>query len=163
MKQVICASPVVYAYRLYSFFIEGLATDLYPSHYPISLKDVILIPEDPSHYRIYNGYDESEWQAHFPPGGGRVRLGPNNQTFELTMFHELRCLGAIRHAMAAQTAGSADNAEFLHGCFNYLRELILCRADVTLEDVISADLSVDHAYPHICRDWTALYATLSEE
>lgn len=138
----------------------GFTSDGDPSHYPVSLKDVILIPEDPTHYQIYGGLDDSEWRAHFPPGKGRIRLSSNDQIFGVTMFHELRCLGAIRHAITTQATGSVDNANFLHGCFNYLRELVLCRADATLEGV-DVDLSVNTAYPHICRDWTALYAALN--
>ena len=130
------------------------------NYYPISLKNVLLVPEDPTHYQIYGDGGEDEWDAQFPPGRGRIQLAPDNQTYEVTMFHELRCLGAIRHAMATQSVGSTSNANMLHECFNYLRELILCRADTTLEAVLNTDLSVNHAYPHVCRDWSALYSAL---
>lgn len=130
----------------------------YPSHLPgVVLEDVLLVPEDTTHYPIYEGEGIHEWDSQFPPGKGVVRIGPQNHTFEITMFHELRCLGRIRRAIAAQSFGDAGYAQSLQECFNYLRELTLCRADVTLEDVLDEYHSVNHAYPHVCKDWSILY------
>lgn len=116
-----------------------------------------MVPEDTTHYQIYEGDGALEWGSLFPPGGGKVQLGPRNRTFEITMFHELRCLGSIREALAAQSFGDPINAQSLQECFNYLREMTLCRADVTLEDVLDVHHSVNHAYPHVCKDWTTVY------
>ncbi|THH03570.1 hypothetical protein EW145_g6167 [Phellinidium pouzarii] len=129
--------------------------DDYPTQYPMTLETVLLTPEDTTHYKLYAADGPLEWEAQFPPGGGLVRLGPHNRTFDITMFRELRCLGHIRHAISVQSVGV--DAVRLQKCFNLLREMALCRADVTLEDVLDAQHSVNHMYTHVCRDWTAVY------
>ncbi|KAL5480771.1 hypothetical protein ACEPAI_9711 [Sanghuangporus weigelae] len=132
--------------------------DDFPPVYPLALENVAIMPEDTTHYQIYAADGSREWETQFPSDGGYVELGPQNRTFQLTVFHELRCLGLIRDAVAAQSFG--EDPQRLHNCFNYLRELILCRADVTLEEVLDEQHSVNHMFPHVCRDWEALYTAI---
>lgn len=121
----------------------------------MTVDTVLLTAEDTTHYQLYAADGASEWETQFPPGGGLVQLGPLNRTFDITMFHELRCLGRIRKAVTAQSPGT--DPDRLQKCFNFLREMALCRADVTLEDVLDAQHSVNHMSTHVCRDWTAVY------
>ncbi|KAL5499257.1 hypothetical protein ACEPAH_1775 [Sanghuangporus vaninii] len=132
--------------------------DDFPPVYPLALENVFVMPEDTTHYQIYAADGSREWETQFPSDSGYVELGPQNRTFQLTVFHELRCLGLIRDAVAAQSFG--EDSKRLHNCFNYLRELILCRADVTLEEVLDEQHSVNHMFPHVCRDWEALYTAI---
>ncbi|KAL5522479.1 hypothetical protein ACEPAG_8495 [Sanghuangporus baumii] len=132
--------------------------DDFPPVYPLALENVAVMPEDTTHYQIYAADGYREWETQFPSNGGYVELGPQNRTFQLTVFHELRCLGLIRDAVAAQSFG--EEPKRLHNCFNYLRELILCRADVTLEEVLDEQHSVNHMFLHVCRDWEALYTAI---
>ena len=139
---------------------SGWIGDDFPPVYPLALENVVLIPEDTTHYQIYATDGSQEWETQLPSDGGYVRLGPHNRTFQLTVFHELQCLGLIRDAVSAQSFGE-DSAR-LHNCFNYLRELILCRADVTLEEVLDEQHSVNHMFPRICRDWEAVYTAIRD-
>ncbi|KAH0828814.1 hypothetical protein J3R83DRAFT_3262 [Lanmaoa asiatica] len=133
--------------------------DDYPAYYPMEVRDIIMFPEDTVHYPI-NGDDAlQQWETQFPTlGKGWVCLGPERRPFALTMYHELHCLGRLRLALedgVNRTYEAQD--EHVQHCLNYLRMMALCRADVTLEPVIDASLSVDLTQPHLCRDWVQVY------
>jgi hypothetical protein len=120
--------------------------------------------------KLYGIYQDAEWASLFPSrSSGMITLGPHNTTFAVAMFHQLHCLDALRYAYAAAKSGKfvwpgngTHIEEHTHHCLTYLREVILCRADGTLEEthpVVAADGTVDQGSDglntvHRCRDWT---------
>ncbi|KAI0059992.1 hypothetical protein BV25DRAFT_1828412 [Artomyces pyxidatus] len=110
--------------------------------------------EDTIRYSVYRAYGEADWETQFPSGGGVVHLGTDNRTFAVSMFHQLHCLGRIRSAISTN-AGASPEVEH---CFNYLRQMMLCQADVALEPVVADEFAVgDFLNVHTCKDWSAVY------
>ncbi|KAF5138753.1 Cyclochlorotine biosynthesis protein R [Metarhizium anisopliae] len=102
--------------------------------------------------------------------------------FGLSVFHQLHCLGGIRHMMWDLLHGRADVEHLLAGfpenmtdftldatthglwhiqhCFDYLRQSLQCSADTSLEwpvEVNGQNLVVGWENYHLCKDWDALY------
>ncbi|KAJ7506557.1 hypothetical protein B0H11DRAFT_1971777 [Mycena galericulata] len=131
--------------------------DRVPDYFPVEIPDTVLTPENTVHFQIYPNSAAEEWAAIFPPGGGFVQFGPKGELFGLALFHQMHCLSRIREAMA-----SRKSSVHVHHCFNYLRQIILCDANPTIEPVIPivGRRSVNAEVPRVCRDWTAVYQAL---
>lgn len=110
----------------------------------------------------YGMRDDNDWSSIIPLGHGFVRLGENRTFYAVSMYHQMHCLNSIRKLFNGRNASRAshDGDHALH-CLTYLRQMVLCSADVTLEPAFSA-LNVDGrktqaAYgtgvTHQCRDW----------
>jgi Mycotoxin biosynthesis protein UstYa len=134
--------------------LSGFEGDDYPAYYPIDLPPVSLTPENTLHYQIYTTDAAVEWRSVFPPGGGFLHLGPDGRPFGLALFHQMHCLARIWEAMRNRKSNV-----HVHHCFNYLRQLILCEANPTIEPVIPilGRRSVNAEVPRVCKDWTKLY------
>ncbi|THU89930.1 hypothetical protein K435DRAFT_781421 [Dendrothele bispora CBS 962.96] len=73
------------------------------------------------------------------------------------MFHELHCLRRMR---ATFTSFDPEGWDHIQHCLNYLREMVLCKADITLErgDFMTRNMTeVRLGATHLCRDWEAIY------
>ncbi|KAJ7846673.1 hypothetical protein B0H13DRAFT_2092852 [Mycena leptocephala] len=72
-------------------------------------------------------------------------------SFGVALFHQMHCLTRIREAMALRTS-----TPHVHHCFTYLRQVILCEANPTIEPVIPiiGRRSVNAEVPRVCKDWT---------
>lgn len=102
---------------------------------------------------------KTEWLSTSPPGTGHVGLGIENRAFFVAMFHELHCLRLFQAALTGQN----DEAH-THHCLNYLRQWILCQADLTLEagDFITRDFEQQRVgAAHVCRDWGEIYDSVA--
>jgi hypothetical protein len=120
-----------------------------------------MVVEDSVHYAP-NATDE--WHSQFPSGGGFVRLGPKYRLFGVSMFHQLHCLDKMRSAIIQEPPSEWEKWHTQH-CLNYVRQMLLCSANVRLEPVkVSSDgIKVDGlGVKHVCRDWSSLY-DLAEE
>ncbi|KAJ7573112.1 hypothetical protein C8J56DRAFT_805275, partial [Mycena floridula] len=98
------------------------------------------------------------------PGDGLVYF--DNKPFTLAMFHELRCLNIIRKAdvalVASETNETIEATDLGYHCMNYMRQMVLCRGDLQL-DQVWGKLN-PNVYPerHQCQDWTAVYLEVSK-
>ena len=130
----------------------------------MDVRDAIMLPEDTVHYLINGDDAQQQWETQLPTiGEGWVCLGPERRPFALTMYHELHCLGRLRLALEDGANRTYEaQAEHVQHCLNYLRMMILCRADVTLEPVIDSSLAVDLTQAHMCRDWVQVYEEASK-
>ena len=74
-----------------------------------------------------------------------------------TMFHQLRCLDAVRAALAVPHA-ARDAARTRH-CMNYLRATSACHAATDFEpNQYVHEVNPVHPHPvHRCLDWRPLY------
>nr|GAT56699.1 predicted protein [Mycena chlorophos] len=105
---------------------------------------------------------DEEWASLIPYGHGWVRLGVEKEAFAVSMYHQLHCLNGIRTALLIPREGHTPQLEsHTNHCFNYLRQLLLCKLDTTLEPTIiapagegkvKASASGENVV-HICRDW----------
>ncbi|KID66151.1 uncharacterized protein G6M90_00g067690 [Metarhizium brunneum] len=117
--------------------------------------------------------DDRLWREDLlPPNGGYLTLAraPNdNDTaarLGVAMFHQLRCLAAIRSEMqrlqARARGGAKPDAEHQHrdralACFDYLRQSLLCHADATIEADGDGTGVAEGMGERQCRDWRILY------
>ncbi|OCH88793.1 hypothetical protein OBBRIDRAFT_706540, partial [Obba rivulosa] len=111
--------------------------------------------EETVHYRVYSNGGAQDWESIFPPGGGFIYLGPQDRPFGLSMYHQHHCPMSLREAAIA---GKATGHVF--HCLSYLRQMVLCEADATLEPVIPVPDNPCAEYigvAHVCRDWTQVY------
>ncbi|KID94595.1 hypothetical protein MAJ_09445, partial [Metarhizium majus ARSEF 297] len=104
-----------------------------------------------------------------PPNGGYLTLAraPNDTAARLgvAMFHQLRCLAAIRSEMQrlqARAHGAPEDQDRHRAlaCFDYLRQSLLCHADATIEadgGTGVAEGLAEGMRERQCRDWHILY------
>lgn len=109
-----------------------------------------MLAQESAHFDINSPASAEEWNSLTPPGAGYVHLGPENRPFTISMFHQLHCLRTL----------STWNSGHMQHCLNYLRQMILCNPDLTLEpaDILDRDFETERVgSEHVCRDWSALY------
>lgn len=112
--------------------------------------------ENTQHYRVESAHD---WNQLVPPDGGIIRLAGDDRPYTISLFHQLRCLDVIRVAvLRAHANGTLPDARTEH-CMNYLRQMVLCRADTYLESAYSltSKHTVEITTPKTCQDWTQVY------
>lgn len=131
--------------------------DDYPRVWDIALGDPVVMPFEPSrHYSLdtYDGF--ADWEA-MVPEGGLIYLGKKRRPFSISMFHQLRCLGVVRNSIMNHSISGIERPPYqlLHHCANYLRQMVLCRADITLEQTFSAPTKIKNA--QICNNWERVY------
>lgn len=117
---------------------------------------IALLLEETVHYTPLGATSDAEWLSLATPGFGYVRLGPEDRTFVVTMFHELHCLRMLNLAF---TPNITSLPHATH-CLNYLRQSILCSPDLALEpgDFEESDFEVDRTHGvHECKDWVPIY------
>ena len=125
--------------------------------------------EDSVHYSVDTPAGEAEWASILPPGGPVVYLGQDQRPFTVSMLHELRCLDIIRHNIVEFYGDDSPNATIAQPaltrhCMNYVRQMILCRADMRLESVRAPHghrMTVSEV-THTCRDWTKVMEAAAE-
>ncbi|KAI0362153.1 hypothetical protein OH77DRAFT_1466556 [Trametes cingulata] len=137
----------------------------YPLLWPLApLSRVHLSQEDSVHYAVNTPLGRAEWNSTLPSGGHLIHLGPSKQAFTVSMFHEIRCLNIIREVLVAfyedesADAGYGRRGDVKH-CMNYLRQIVLCRADLRLESIrspVGSKKAVSDV-THECRDWATVY------
>ncbi|KAJ7245285.1 hypothetical protein C8J57DRAFT_1242281 [Mycena rebaudengoi] len=127
--------------------------------------------ETPERYAL-NATDD--WASTIPRGHGWVKLGPDHRPFAVTMYHQLHCIDGIRQYLLLSSKGEHSKAKNskIHAshCFNYLRQLLLCGADITLEPTALVTLghgkmgegASGEGVPHTCRDWTQVRSMVEE-
>ncbi|KAM5531782.1 hypothetical protein V8D89_014552 [Ganoderma adspersum] len=134
----------------------------YPEHLPLALEDVSVTIEETMHYLPLGEESDKAWLSAIPKGYGYIRLGPEDRTFVVTMFHELHCLRMINHAFSRSPTVTLDH---LNHCLNYIRQSILCSPDLTLEpgSFEERDFVVDHtSSTHVCKNWDSIYSLMDE-
>ncbi|KAH7918187.1 hypothetical protein BV22DRAFT_1108427 [Leucogyrophana mollusca] len=138
----------------YSF--EG---DDFPEVLPVTLGPVEMVVEESVHFSLNAPDAQLEWLATSPPGTGSIRLGDDNRSFFVSMFHQVHCLRYFRQAVL----GSPEE-EHVHHCLNYLRQWTLCQSDLTLEqgDFTTRNFTQQReGETHVCRDWNTLFDEVS--
>ncbi|THH08336.1 hypothetical protein EW146_g9027 [Bondarzewia mesenterica] len=135
--------------------------DDFPENYPMPelLEPVLLTVEESTHYPLAGADALKQWASTAPRSIGYVRLGAPQRTLCVSMFHQLHCLRALRLRID-EGVGSLAHAQH---CLNYLRQMVLCSPDLTLEpfDPLKRDFEVQRTgATHECRDWRTVYAEI---
>jgi len=152
--------------------LPALDPDAYnfPSYLPMSFgPPVSLTLENSVHYTVDSLESDAEYESLYPgKHRGFIHLGPHKRFFGLSMFHQLHCLDSLRKAIRETghhnvSGGTGEEHGIEHSvhCLNYLRQTILCAADVTLEPEIpvqgTRDVGEGVGVEHVCRDWSRVY------
>ncbi len=139
--------------------IAAYIGDDYPEHWPLPHTDpVALVVEDSAHYPILGPDAREEWASSTPKGFGYVRLGPEHRAFSVSMFHEYHCMRVLRDGLAGNYR--PQTVTHIGHCLVYLREMILCAPDLTLEpyDPLDRDFAAERVgAAHVCNDWRQAY------
>ncbi|KAF7798154.1 hypothetical protein EIP86_009370 [Pleurotus ostreatoroseus] len=134
---------------------------------------------------------DAEWHAVYPGEHfGFLHLGPEKRFFGLAMYHQMHCLNVLRQAVSVSASPAAANTSspasmtaptstsqpdpdphtyiqhkrtplHLTHCLNYLRQSVLCAADLTLEPELwpgAGNVGQGLGVAHVCRDWSAVHA-----
>ncbi|KAJ7574920.1 hypothetical protein C8J56DRAFT_718508, partial [Mycena floridula] len=117
--------------------------------------------EETRHFQMEN---DMEWDA-LSPGNGLVYI--EHQPFTLSMFHQLRCLNIIRKAVvnleATGTNETVQASDLGHHCVNYLRQMVLCRANLELDLILGKPQHFRVVSDtHQCLDWTVVYREVAQ-
>ncbi|EMD39215.1 hypothetical protein CERSUDRAFT_112888 [Gelatoporia subvermispora B] len=127
------------------------------------LPTVSITVEESVHYPLLGMDADDEWFSLTSAGWGYVRLGPADRLFAVTMFHELHCLRMLNRAFGNV---SRPDPEHIEHCLNYLRQGILCSADLALEpgDFETKDYEVERmGATHKCGHWDTVYSFVDEK
>ncbi|KAF8157307.1 hypothetical protein K438DRAFT_1986638 [Mycena galopus ATCC 62051] len=130
----------------------------------LPMKEVLMDVHNTNKYQLNGSDADAQWGALIPPSGGLVRMGPENEVFMVSMYHQLRCLDIIRRDYVEGSKGKNGGSPVTHHCLNYLRQMILCRGDRRLECVVDPDgaHAVEVRGTLTCRDWTRVYESVPE-
>ncbi|KAI0315345.1 hypothetical protein OF83DRAFT_362902 [Amylostereum chailletii] len=138
--------------------------DDYPELWPLPpTPPVTLVVEEPVHLPILGPDARQEWASTSPKGISYIRIGPEHRAFAVTMLHELHCLRLMRAGLAGDYR-PASQEHFAH-CLNYIRQMILCSPDLTLEpaNVLERDFDAERSGgTHVCRDWRQVYDLMDD-
>jgi hypothetical protein len=109
--------------------------------------------------------DELVWEDLLPHEFAQVYLGQAELPYVPSMFHSLHCVRMFRKALqdkAVSMLGKRDTMHITH-CVNYVRQMLLCQADATLESVQNA--GDRHGTPglRVCRDWKTVERETDKE
>ncbi|KAF2967463.1 hypothetical protein GQX73_g6086 [Xylaria multiplex] len=139
--------------------------------------DAAFVPENTTEFFSEDTLDQ--WKTLMPADGQRMKagtgFGAKGESFSTTsMTHQLHCLFMMGRIYAGVTAGTTDSlptdyhAHFLH-CIDYLRQAVMCSADIALELHDSSD--ADDLGPqdggwnghHVCKDYTQVLGYLEDQ
>ncbi|MCJ1358910.1 MAG: hypothetical protein MMC33_008910 [Icmadophila ericetorum] len=103
-------------------------------------------------------------------------MEPNAAVYGVAITHQYHCLKMMRESFSGLSTGDPEYVEMLtapedplqrpplmldhvYHCYDYLRQSILCQADLTLEWASYVNTSHIDGYgpPHQCRNWDDVY------
>jgi len=128
--------------------------------------------ENSVHYDLDTPLGEYEWNNATLPGRNHdgifwlsVNGSHEKRAFTLSMFHQIRCLNIIRSSLVAFRTKKVSPDRLTSHCMNYLRQMVLCRSDLTLESgrdpvgprTVTSDIT------HMCRDWGVVWEALEDK
>ena len=132
----------------------------YPRTWNIGYLPPIRMNIEPTkHYQLSGPTANSEWAA-LAPHNGIIHLGPHRQPYSISLFHQLRCLDILRRDIVDDTSGSSKLSRH---CLNYMRQMVLCRADLALDPVLGRPLEARvRPDTNQCVDWRRVYEELEK-
>jgi hypothetical protein len=157
-----CANDITFLKGSSPYFFS----DYTPAKLPINPRDVALEVIDSERYGMH---DDNDWASVTPLGHGFVKIGPGENFYAISMYHQLHCLNGFRKMLSGEQRNASriehDEQHILH-CLSYLRQMVLCSADITLEPAFSAEntdgrktkAAYGSGVTHQCKDWEQIRA-----
>lgn len=130
----------------------------YPEIWPIEQRPVLGAFDNSNRYHLSSPEGVAEWSSLVPPDGGVIYLGEKGEPFTVSMIHQLHCLNIVRDHLVREDR--VETAPLARHCLNYIRQVVMCRADMQLEPFRSSKHDkgpVDLTGIYQCRDWEAVY------
>ncbi|KAL1670466.1 hypothetical protein GGF50DRAFT_122496 [Schizophyllum commune] len=142
----------------------------YPETWDIGpLEEVHMPYENTVHYALDTPAGIEQWETMLPPGGGMLYFGTDKQPFSISVFHQLRCLDILRAELVVQFQHADEpppekQSPLVNHCMNYIRQTVLCRADLTMESIRGLNYSTSTVsdVTHVCQDHTAVFRAAEE-
>lgn len=149
----------------------------HPRTWDIGYLPPIRINIEPTkHYQLSGHNADAEWGVALAPHDGILHLGPRRQPYSISLFHQLRCLDIIRRDIVNDDDDD-DGSSLPHEdqdhldskfklsrhCLNYMRQMVLCRADLALDPVLGRALEARvRPDTNLCVDWRRVYEELEK-
>ncbi|KAI0077300.1 hypothetical protein K474DRAFT_1596295, partial [Panus rudis PR-1116 ss-1] len=147
----------------------GYVGDDYPQTWPIERPTVLMASDASRRYQFNTSDGIAEWKS-LVPGDGVVYLGKEQRPFGVSMMHQLGCLDVLREEIVrpreeSRLSGSENdgsNMALARHCLNYIKQMMLCRADSQLEPFWYNNNHgpVDLYGFYECKDWTAVHQAI---
>ncbi|KAJ6464071.1 hypothetical protein C8R45DRAFT_911382 [Mycena sanguinolenta] len=137
--------------------------DDFPEFWPVAADEIAMVVDESARYSITGIDAKEEWASNSPAGFGYLRLGPEKRYYALDLAHQLHCLRNIRGGLAGNH--SPEMRWHVQHCFNFLRLMVLCMPNLTLEpaDVLDRDFEVHRTgATHVCKDWRQYFKEMEE-
>ncbi|EXF74065.1 hypothetical protein CFIO01_10491 [Colletotrichum fioriniae PJ7] len=145
-----------------------------PAFYLPEAPATVIYPAQPEWFppQIGRGWVTVKNETALPDLPGLNQSLPEHRAYP-SVFHQLHCLYSTMDAYyelidrlnkneAAKRELPTDpgwNSEHLNHCWDYLRQTIMCNADVTLEwRKYNEQVGTGWGYQHQCKDWDAIIA-----
>ena len=135
---------------------------LNPFAWPIGeMGNVLMLVENSAHYQLDTEEGIQEW-AQLVPTNGIIRLPGDSRKYTISMFHQLRCLDVLRTAVVEANTNGTKPDRLTRHCLNYIRQMILCRSDLFLENVRDphGPHAVDLTSVRTCKDRRMVYESV---
>ncbi|KZV92306.1 hypothetical protein EXIGLDRAFT_675323, partial [Exidia glandulosa HHB12029] len=166
-KRVYCETQSIPA-PFYAHVSAAWLGNDFPEEFPMHpFAKVKLTVEDSTHLQILDDAATHDWSRGFPSSGGYVYLGPHRRKFALSMFHSMHCLGQLQSVLSGTGNPIERPSSHVQHCMNYLRLLIMCQPDLTLEPMSRHVHDERHVngvdglgVTHTCRDWSQVYSSV---
>ncbi|TCD71628.1 hypothetical protein EIP91_007375 [Steccherinum ochraceum] len=138
----------------------------YPPALPLSVPKVLLASDASHRYQMDTPDGAAEWASLTPGGDGLVYLGPERVPYTISMVHQLRCMNTLRQSILEDRSNpeTAEPSDLARHCLNYLKQMMLCRADTYME-TFQYDNShgpIDLFAMYECKDWGAVHEAIKE-
>lgn len=135
------------------------------------LGKVRMLSENTNRYQLDTEEGAKEWESLAPEDGGIIyQRNPDTgelKEYTISMFHQLRCLNLIRAELIQPSHFNSHkpNELVVKHCFNYLRQMILCRSDTYFENVRDpiGPHAADITHVRTCKDWRKVYDAVASQ
>ncbi|KJA15184.1 hypothetical protein HYPSUDRAFT_194600 [Hypholoma sublateritium FD-334 SS-4] len=171
---LLCLVSLLHSFKIHMFVRRRLTGNV--AHYvdvyhigPQALEPValpvktgrVLMRTNPvtARYNVTTAEAAQEWIVALPSGDGSYRLhspqtkSEANRAVFVSMYHEIHCIQTF--AVALVENQKEQWPHFRH-CFNYIRQMVMCRPDLTVEAGRFVDDQFVTTTPgsvHVCQDW----------
>jgi len=153
-------------FHLAAYKIKHAAKHNLPSFLTKPLPIAHMQMENTVHYDLRTDLGILQWNNATLPGPNHDGIlwltmkGGERKPFTFSLFHQLRCLNIIRESlMARRHPPYTEPSRLAIHCMNYIRQMVLCRADLTLESARNpvGPNTVVSDVTHVCRDWSVVW------
>ncbi|TGO76835.1 hypothetical protein BELL_0134g00070 [Botrytis elliptica] len=188
-------SIILVIYATFSYISNWSVPQTFPPDFP---SHPVMFEEDERYAAASSPETDSAWDSLMPAGRGFILVenpekyglrpglpsanGPDR--YSVSVFHQLHCLGMIRESYnsvlmgvrphihgdenLSDSAAQESEKEHTSHCFDYLRQAMMCSADMTIEWAMEMPdgkppFTVDGwGITHMCRDWKHVLKWMGE-